>query len=108
MTLIENKRSKISKKLKNAGIEVGTDMIITEEEKMNADSLLAAADKLNKEYIEVLKTTNCKMCTGWGHSITECTVFKAMEDFASTTPALYMAWGRYKGKEKSDAIEEAS
>ena len=97
---VENKRAKITEELKAAGIKVGNDMVITEEEQKKALEELTAGENLNTQYIELLKTTNCKMCSGWGHDILECSVFKAMEDFASTTPALHMAWGRYKGNEK--------
>ena len=66
------------------------------------------ADVTNKAYIELLKTTNCKMCGGWGHSIIECYVFKQMDSFASSSPALHMAWGKYKGNQIKEAVDEAS
>ena len=106
--MLANKRSKITEGLKGLGLKLGTDMQITEEEKKNAEQLIDVADGLNKGYIEILKTTNCKMCGGWGHSIIECYVFKQMEAFASSSPALHMAWGKYKGEQIKEAVAEAS
>ena len=105
-TIVESKRAKTTKVLIEAGIKCGTDMTITQTEQQQALAAIAEADTLNKEYIELLKTTHCPFCTGWGHSVTECTVFKAMEDFARTTPALWMAWGKYKSDHIKTDVED--
>ena len=83
-------------------------MQITQDEKNDAEATIQLGDTLNNAYIEILKTTNCKMCTGWGHNILECYVFKQMEAFASSSPALHMAWGKYKGEQIKEAVEDAS
>ncbi len=103
-----NKRAKVTEELTKKGMKLGTDMQITAEEEKEADKILKEATELNNEYIELLKTTRCKLCTGWGHNLVECSVFKSMEDFASSTPALYQAWGRYKANQLKVEVEIAS
>ena len=83
-------------------------MQITQQEAKEANDILEEAKQQNENYIEILKSINCKLCLGWGHVILECSVFKSMEDFASSAPALHIAWGKHKSGALKADIEDAS
>ena len=90
-------RAKLTEEMKECGIDVGTDMVLTDAEKKEAREEMRLADETQTMYIAQLKLTKCKICGGWGHLAIKCPTFKYMEKFTKTAPAMRIAWGKMKG-----------
>ena len=48
------------------------------------------------------------MCGGWGHYAPKCPTFKDLEKYAKSTPALHIAWGKYKALHKLEDVDEVT